>query len=210
MKTPVVCVALIAFATTAPALIPSVVSAQTATQSSQMMTAPMFVQMAAMSDMFEIQSSQAALNNSKDAEVRKFAQIMIDDHTKMSAELKAAVQAGNVSAQIPTALAGEKAQMLQQLSGMMGEQFDQMYWKAQVQGHQKALQLAQSYAKNGDNAALKAHAQKGADHRAAPQDGSEDDGRRQELTALPANGGGGTSALAPVSQPLLRRSALKV
>jgi putative membrane protein len=129
--------------------------------SMQMLSAPMFVQMAAMSDMFEIQSSQAALKNSKDGEVRKFAQMMIDDHTKMSAELKAAVQAGNVSAQIPTALTGEKAQILQQLSGMTGEQFDAMYWKAQVQAHQEALQLAQSYAKSGDNAALRQHAQKG-------------------------------------------------
>jgi putative membrane protein len=118
--------------------------------------------MAAMSDMFEIQSSQAALKNSKDPEVRKFAQMTIDDHTKMSAELKAAVQAGNVSAQIPMALTGEKAQLLQQLSTLSGENFDGMYWKAQVQAHQEALQLAQTYAKSGDNAALKQHAQKGA------------------------------------------------
>jgi putative membrane protein len=162
MKSRVLYAALISVAA-APALVPSVVRAQTAaTQSSQMMTAPMFVQMAAMSDMFEIQSSQAALKNSKDADLRKFAQMMIDDHTKMSAELKAAVQAGNVSVQFPTALTGEKAQMLQQLSGVSGEKFDAMYWKAQVQAHQEALQLAQTYAKSGDNAALRQHAQKGA------------------------------------------------
>ena len=161
MKTPALCAALVALAAS-PALAPFHANAQTATMSSSQMTAPMFVQMAAMSDMFEIQSSQAALKNSKDAEVRKFAQMMIDDHTKMSAELKAAVQAGNVNAQIPMSLTGEKAQMLEQLSSMSGEKFDQMYWKAQVQGHQEALQLAQNYAKNGDNAALKAHAQKGA------------------------------------------------
>jgi putative membrane protein len=162
MRTPSLLFALAALAAT-PAILPGA-SAQTATTapSSQMMTAPMFVQMMAMGDMFEIQSSQAALKNSKDAEVRKFAQMMIDDHTKMSAELKAAVQAGNVSAQMPTSLAGEKAQMLQQMSGMSGAQFDQMYWKAQVQAHQEALQLAQSYAKSGDNAALRQHAQKGA------------------------------------------------
>lgn len=161
MKTRVLYAALIALGAT-PALVPASGGAQTATQSSSQLSAPMFVQMAAMSDMFEIQSSQAALKNSQDPEVRKFAQTMIDHHTKMSAELKAAVEAGNVNAQIPMSLSGEKAQMLQQLSGMQGEQFDQMYWKAQAQGHQEALQLAESYAKNGDNAALRAHAQKGA------------------------------------------------
>jgi putative membrane protein len=160
MKKPSLVVALLAFAA-APALVPPGAGAQTATMQSSQMTAPMFVQMIAMSDMFEIQSSQAALKNSKDAEVQKFAQTMIDHHTKMSAELKAAVQAGNVSAQIPTSLSGEKAQTLQQLSSLSGEKFDAMYWKAQVQGHQEALQLAQSYAKNGDNAALRQHAEKG-------------------------------------------------
>jgi putative membrane protein len=161
MKIRVLCAVLVPLAAT-PAFAPSSANAQTAAPAtSQMMAAPMFVQMAAMSDMFEIQSSQAALKNSKDAEVRKFAQMMIDDHTKMSAELKAAVQAGNVSAQIPTALTGEKAQMVQELSTISGEKFDAMYWKAQVQGHQEALQLAQNYAKGGDNAALKQHAQKG-------------------------------------------------
>ena len=144
----------------APALVPTSAGAQTAIQSSQM-TAPMFVQMMAVSDMFEIQSSQAALKNSKDAEVQKFAQTMIDHHTKMSADLKAAVQAGNVNAQIPMSLSGEKAQTLQQLSSLSGEKFDAMYWKAQVQGHQEALKLAQGYAKSGDNAALKQHAEKG-------------------------------------------------
>jgi putative membrane protein len=152
MKKPSPFVALAALAAAA-ALGPASAGAQTATMKSSQMTAPMFVQMMAMSDMFEIQSSQAALKNSKDAEVQKFAQTMIDHHTKMSAELKAAVQAGNVNAQIPMSLSGEKAQALQQLSSLSGEKFDAMCWRAQVQGHQEALQLAQSYAKNGDNAA---------------------------------------------------------
>ena len=145
----------------APALVPPNADAQTATMKSSQSTALMFVQMMAMSDIFEIQSSQAALKNSKDAEVQKFAQTMIDHHTKMSAELKAAVQAGNVNAQIPMALSGEKAQTLQQISSLSGEKFDAMYWKAQVEGHQEALKLAQGYAKSGDNAALKQHDEKG-------------------------------------------------
>lgn len=146
-----------------PLLVTSGASAQSAatSQSSQAMTAPMFVQMAAMSDMFEVQSSQVALKNSKDGEVRKFAQMMIDDHTKMSSNLKSIVQSANVKAEIPMSLSGEKAKMLEQLSGMSGEKFDAMYWKAQVQAHQEALNLMQSYAMNGDNAALKQFAQQG-------------------------------------------------
>jgi len=132
------------------------------TASTSQLTTPVFVQMAAMSDLFEIQSSQAALQKSQDAEVKRFAQMMIDHHTKMSANLKAAVQSANVSVTIPTALTGEKAQMLQQMSALSGQQFDRMYWQAQVQGHQETLQMMRSYAQNGDNAALKQFAQQGA------------------------------------------------
>jgi putative membrane protein len=49
-----------------------------------------FVTEAARSDMFEIQSSKLALN-SADARTKEFAQKMIDDHTKTTDELKAAV-----------------------------------------------------------------------------------------------------------------------
>ncbi len=161
MKTPGLLLALLALAAM-PALPPSVATAQSAkAKSSSQMSAPTFVQMAAMSDMFEIQSSQAALKNSKDAEVQKFAQMMIDDHTKMSAELKSVVQSANVKAEIPMSLSGAKAKTLQQLSNMSGEKFDAMYWKAQVQAHQEALKLMQGYAKNGDNAALRQFAEKG-------------------------------------------------
>ena len=56
-----------------------------------------FVTEAAQSDMFEIQSSEAALN-SDNAPIKSFAQKMITDHNKTSAELKAAVGAGDVRA----------------------------------------------------------------------------------------------------------------
>lgn len=167
MKTPVL--AMIAALGVTPVLAQSATTTTTttapaasATMSMSQMTTPMFVQMAAMSDMFEIQTSQLALQKAGDAEVKRFAQMMIDHHTKMSSQLKAAVQAGNVSAPIPASLTGEKAQMVQQLQGMSGQQFDRMYLQGQVQGHQEALQLMKGYAQSGDNAALKAHAQAGA------------------------------------------------
>jgi putative membrane protein len=49
-----------------------------------------FVTEAAQSDMFEIQSSEAALN-STNTSTKSFAQRMIADHNKTTAELKAAI-----------------------------------------------------------------------------------------------------------------------
>src|ERR1700709_873501 len=62
-----------------------------------------FAMEAAQSDMFEIQSSEAALN-SGNASVKAFAQQMIADHTRTTTELKAAISAGNMKATLPTAM----------------------------------------------------------------------------------------------------------
>jgi putative membrane protein len=164
MKQFALCAALLALLITpagAGSGAPAQGSSAAGASSTPMTSAPMFVQMAAMSDMFEIQSSQAALKNSKDADVQKFAQMMINDQTKMSTELKSLLQSANVSVQLPTSLSGEKAPILQQLSGLSGEKFDAMYWKAQVQAHQEALQLMQTYATGRDNPTLRQFAQKG-------------------------------------------------
>src|ERR1700709_2335047 len=60
-----------------------------------------FVKEAAMSDMLEIESSKIAQQKGN-AEEKKFAEQMITDHTKTTAELKGMV-GGEMMAAIPTA-----------------------------------------------------------------------------------------------------------
>src|SRR6476620_9972857 len=50
-----------------------------------------FANKVAISDMFEIQSSQLALTKQPDADTKPFAEKMISDHQKTSSELKALV-----------------------------------------------------------------------------------------------------------------------
>jgi len=114
-----------------------------------------FVKQAANSDMFEIQSSQMALNRTQDKEVRDFAQRMVRDHTQSSEKLKAAAKGETV----PTSLDQEHAQMLQRLQQASGSDFTQNYIQMQVAGHQQAVSLFENYAQNGDNADLKQFAQ---------------------------------------------------
>jgi putative membrane protein len=59
-----------------------------------------FVNKVAISDMFEIQSSQLALTKQPDADTKPFAEKMISDHQKTSSELKALVSAGQVQSDL--------------------------------------------------------------------------------------------------------------
>jgi putative membrane protein len=59
-----------------------------------------FVNKVAISDMFEIQSSQLALTKQPDADTKPFAEKMISDHQKTSSELKALVSAGKVQSDL--------------------------------------------------------------------------------------------------------------
>jgi putative membrane protein len=113
-----------------------------------------FVTEAAQSDMFEIQSSQAAMN-STNASVKSFAQKMIADHDKTTAELKAAVGTSGVQATLPTAMSSSQQSMLTKLHGLHGKEFDSQYDSDQVSAHKDAVSLYQRYSSGGDNAKLK-------------------------------------------------------
>lgn len=113
-----------------------------------------FVTEAAQSDMFEIQSSEAALN-STNAPIKAFAEKMVADHNKTTAELKAMVTAGSVKATVPTAMSSSQQGMLTKLHGLHGADFDKQYTSDQVSGHKDAVSLFQRYSSGGDNAKLK-------------------------------------------------------
>jgi putative membrane protein len=113
-----------------------------------------FVTQAAMSDMFEIQSSQLALRRGDDA-TKGFAQQMITDHQKTSAELTALVQGVSSKATMPTDLDAPHRKMLDTLNGLNGAAFDRQYSRDQVSGHKDAVSLFQRYAKGGDSTAIR-------------------------------------------------------
>lgn len=118
-----------------------------------------FVTEAAISDMFEIQSSQLAAAKS-DAATKTFATQMIADHQKTSSEVKAMVQAGTVKATIPTALDSSHQSKIDKLKSLNGADFTKQYHTDQVAAHKDAVSLFQRYAKGGDNDALKTWAGK--------------------------------------------------
>jgi putative membrane protein len=118
------------------------------------LAAPMYMTMAASGDQFEIQSSQLALQRSSNPQLRQFAQMLITDHSNMSAQRLAAAQGAGLTPP-PPALSAEHAAMLQQLQATPAASFDMAYRDAQVMAHQQALTLHQNYANGGDVPALR-------------------------------------------------------
>ena len=123
-----------------------------------------FVNKAADSDMFEIQSSELALQKHPDQDTRPFASKMIKDHTKTSKQLQSLVSSGKVKAQLPTAIDADHQRKLDELRGLNGKQFDEAYDKAQLEGHEEAVDLFRTYSQNGDNRYLKRWAAKTLPH----------------------------------------------
>src|SRR5215204_692425 len=97
--------------------------------------APAFAQKAAMSDMFEIESSKLAVEKSEDADVKAFAQQMITDHSKASEELMATLQQAGSDIAVPAMLDGPHRDKLEKLTSATGNDFDAEYVSMQVAGH---------------------------------------------------------------------------
>lgn len=118
-----------------------------------------FVGKASQAGMFEIESSKLALTRSSNAEVKAFAQKMIDDHTAASAALKTAMAADGVDmALAPAALNDKYTGKLEDLREADAEDFDEDYMDMQKSAHRKAVRLFKDYADDGENAALKTFA----------------------------------------------------
>jgi putative membrane protein len=116
-----------------------------------------FVQTVAISGMFEIQSSQLALQKAGDDQIKQFAQMMIADHQKASDELQAMAQ--QKSLQLPQELDRRHASIMRRLEGRSGGAFDKTYASAQLRGHREAVGLFRSYARDGSDPELKQWAQ---------------------------------------------------
>jgi putative membrane protein len=121
-------------------------------------TTPEFINKAWNINSFEIQVGQEAENKAKDAAFKDYGRTIAADHTKMLDDLKGVV--GKVRGhELPTKLDSEHERNLQQLKSASGGTFEQHFKTQQIQGHEQALRLFQSYAANGDNSDLKSWAQ---------------------------------------------------
>jgi putative membrane protein len=114
-----------------------------------------FVDKAAKSDAFEIAAGQLAKTNGSTAAVKDFGQMMIEAHTKSTADLKKA--AGTLKPD--SALTSDQKDKLSDLGKLKGAEFDKAYVDGQIDAHEDALSLMKKYGADGTDASLKAAAQ---------------------------------------------------
>ncbi len=117
-----------------------------------------YVQNAAASDLFEIETSRLALQQAASPAIKTYAQMMIDEHGKSSEELRAAAQAARVP--MAAALPADRQAQVAALQPLRGEQFDPLYLEQQRASHQDSLAKVNQYLAAAQPGPLKDHASK--------------------------------------------------
>ena len=125
-------------------------------------TAAGFTARAALNDMYEIESSRIALQKSQDNDVKRFAQMMLDDHTRTSNEGRAVIAQQGVQVTLPERLDEPRRNLIDALNAAAPGEFDARYIDQQIQAHETTLGLMQTYARAGDNEAVRAWASRTA------------------------------------------------
>lgn len=113
----------------------------------------------AMVNMAEVEMGKMAQSKSQNAEVKTYAQQMIDDHTKGLAEVQAVAQTKGIT--LPTELDAKHKAMAAKLAKLDGEKFDREYMKVGgVASHKAAHALLTKNEKNAKDADVKGLATK--------------------------------------------------
>ncbi len=94
-----------------------------------------FLKKAVIANLAEIELGRLAGQKAQNPEVKQFAQMMVNGHTKALDELKQLAQ-GSAGAELPSALDEKHLELQQKLSGLSGEEFDREYMAAMVDAHE--------------------------------------------------------------------------
>nr|WP_312970967.1 DUF4142 domain-containing protein [Pseudomonas sp.] len=117
-------------------------------QAADKVSANDFAEEASAKGIAEIETSKLALEKGSHAEVKKFAQTMIDDHTRANDELKALAKQKNLEVSNDAELMSKAKAMILQVRD--GENFDKAYANNQVVAHEQAIELYQKAAASDD------------------------------------------------------------
>jgi putative membrane protein len=119
-----------------------------------------FVKKAMQGSMAEVQLGQLTLQKSENEQVKQFAQRMIDDHTKLSDQMKPVAQQLGVDA--PTQISKNDKKTMAKLQGLSGAAYDQAYIKDMVKDHKQDLTDFQMEASSGQDQTVKDAATQGS------------------------------------------------
>lgn len=106
--------------------------------------------------MTEIQAAKLAQQQGTSADVKKYAAMMIKDHTAAADTLKAIAAKKNLS--LPGDLNNDSQQAIADLRKKSGKDFDKAYMKMMVDDHKKVISAFEDESKKGSDADIRAFA----------------------------------------------------
>ena len=119
-----------------------------------------FLKQAAEAGLMEVEAGKLAVDKGVNTQVKGFAQQMIDDHTRMHAELR--TLAGSKGVRLPIEPSLMQRGRIKLLSAADGGSFDRKFADAiGIKAHESALKLFQKAATGASDPEVKAFAEKG-------------------------------------------------
>jgi putative membrane protein len=117
-----------------------------------------FAMKAAQGGIFEVKSSQIALQKSHDKQVLNVARRMVKEHSAANAELKTVAQDAKVA--LPAETDPMHKAIIAKLSGLSGSAFDKAYMGSQETAHTDTVKLFEKEIATGSSAGFTAFATK--------------------------------------------------
>lgn len=107
-----------------------------------------FVNMAAIASKFEVSMAEQAVERSSNLAIKKYSQMLIDDHQKLANELQQ--YAGSKGLTFPAQLDVAHQAKIDSMLTIDARNYDQAYKAAAVASHQKSISLYQAATINSD------------------------------------------------------------
>lgn len=117
-----------------------------------------FLKSAADANMTEAHLGKMAQDRAADTGVKDFGQTLVQDHTKAYEELT--VVANKTGESIPKGIDVRRNRAIEELTRQKGIGFDRRFVTHEIQDHRKTITEFKREAENGQNADIKAYAQK--------------------------------------------------
>lgn len=114
-----------------------------------------YVTSVAVSDYYAIEAGRIALQTTASPQIRSFAQLMIEDHSRSSELLSAKAKLAGVQLAAEPVLDERRKGLLDNLQAAPAEAFDTTYLAQQIAAHEEALALHNGYGANGQSDVLR-------------------------------------------------------
>jgi len=112
-----------------------------------------FVMKVSGAGMAEVDMGNLGVKQATNPDVKKFAQKMVDDHTKANRELMDLANQKRLKA--ADEMPAEHQKMRERMSQLKGDEFDREYMAAMVKDHVEAVALFEKQSRNGQDEDLK-------------------------------------------------------